>query len=306
MKQLKNPAASVRTRLLAHAKARGEEFQRVLTRYAIERLLYRLAQTDPADRYVLKGAMLFVTWPEHIFRPTGDLDLLGHGDPHPDSVRALFGRACGVVLEADGMVFDAATIQVETVREADKYEGVRLRLVGALGSARTTVHVDIGFGDHVHPQPERRAFPSLLPELPTPVVFMYPPESVVAEKLDAVIRFGLSNGRAKDFYDLWIAARSFRFDLAELVEAVRGTLTRRETTFPTEMPVGLTDAYAREVAERGLWTGFLRRTAPTLEPPSFSQLQAELRRFLGPVIASLPAPTVARRSWDHGASAWGP
>lgn len=82
-KVLKNPAVSIRVRLLAHAKQYGDDFQRVLTRYAIERLLFRLSQTNAAERYVLKGAMLFVTWPKHVFRPTGDLDLLGQGNPAP-------------------------------------------------------------------------------------------------------------------------------------------------------------------------------------------------------------------------------
>src|SRR3954452_19711563 len=105
-KIIKNPAASVRVRLLSHAKQRGDDYQRVLTRYAIERLLFRLSQTEACDRYVLKGAMLFVTWPEHVFRPTGDLDLLGHGDPDPVAITDLFTRICQVEEPADGIVFD--------------------------------------------------------------------------------------------------------------------------------------------------------------------------------------------------------
>ena len=68
--------------------------------------------------------------------------------------------------------------------------------------------------------------------------------------------------------------------------------------------MGLTDAFAKIVQERGLWTGFLRRNPPTLEPPPFLQLQEELRRFFGPIIATLGAPEGARGTWDPHAGAW--
>jgi hypothetical protein len=112
-KIVKNPAASIRARLLAHAKLHSDDFGRVLTRYAIERLLFRLSQTDAAERYVLKGAMLFVTWPQHALRPTGDLDLLGQGDSDPAALAELFTRICQVEAPDDGILFDPATLKVE-------------------------------------------------------------------------------------------------------------------------------------------------------------------------------------------------
>lgn len=299
-----DPAASIRARLLNHAKAHGDDFQRVLTRYAIERLLFRLSQTDASERYVLKGAMLFITWPEHVFRPTGDLDLLGHGDPSPAAISELFTRICQVVVPEDGIVFDPTTLNVEPVREVDMYRGIRLSLRGSLARAVIPVQVDIGFGDHVYPAPLRQSFPSLLPDMPTPRILMYPPHTVVAEKFEALIRFGEANGRIKDFHDIWVIARTFPFELSQLVEAVGGTLQRRGTAFPIQMPVGLTDAFAAIATEKGLWTGFLRRTPPTLPPPAFPALQEQLRRFLGPVIAALAAPGTARGQWDPDVGVW--
>lgn len=211
----------------------------MLTLYAIERLLFRLSQTEAAEDYVLKGAMLFATWPEHVARPTGDLDLLGRGDPSPDAIRAIFTDVCDVTLD-----------------------------------------------------------------LPTPRVLMYPPESVVAEKLEAMISLGETNGRLKDFYDLWLITRTFAPELATLVEAVGGTLRRRQTAPPIGTPVGLTDEYAKLVEARGLWSGFLRRSPPPLSPPPFVEVQAALRRFFSPVLASLAAPEAARGRWDRGAGAW--
>ncbi len=303
-KVLKNPAASVRARLLDHARQNGDEYQRVLTRYAIERLLFRLSQTEEVERYVLKGAMLFVTWPEHVFRPTGDLDLLGHGDPDPAAITELFTRICHVEAPADGITFDPVTLRVEPVREADKYQGVRLSLKGELAKAIIHIQVDIGFGDHVYPSPTRQTFPSLLPELPAARILMYPPETVVAEKFEAMIRFGEANGRIKDFHDMWVASRVFSFDLSSLVEAISGTLRRRETAAPTEMPVGLTEAFAKVAEERGLWSGFLHRNPPSVTPPPFAEVQQELRRFFGPVIATLALPERAKGRWDPDGANW--
>lgn len=303
-KHPRDQAASVRARLLDHAKRHGDDYQRVLTRYAMERLLFRLSQTEATERYVLKGAMLFVTWPEHVFRPTSDLDLLGHGDPDPVAITELFTRICQVEVPDDGIVFDPATLKVEPVRETDKYQGVQLSLKGELSRAVIPVQVDIGFGDHVYPPPNRQIFPCLLPDLPAANILMYPPETVVAEKFEAMIRFGDANGRIKDFHDIWVMTRTFSFDLPSLVEAIGGTLRRRETAIPTEMPAGLTESFARIAEERGLWSGFLRRNPPTLQPPSFLELLQDLRRFFGPVIDSLALPEGAKGRWDPNGGAW--
>jgi hypothetical protein len=200
--------------------------------------------------------------------------------------------------------FTDVRLKVEPVREVDKYQGARLSLRGRLAGAVIPVLVDIGFGDYVHPAPKRENFPSLLPGLPQANILMYPPETVVAEKFEAMIRFGEANGRIKDFHDIWVTTRTFRFDLSNLVEAVGGTLRRRETAIPNAMPVGLTEAFAAIADERGLWSGFLRRTPPSLEPPALPQLLAELRRFFAPVIAGLGHPEAARGHWDPHLSAW--
>jgi nucleotidyltransferase AbiEii toxin of type IV toxin-antitoxin system len=281
-KVVKNPAASVRAKLLAHAKKHGDEYQRILTRYGIERLLFRLSQTEAVERYILKGAMLFVTWPEHAFRPTGDLDLLGQGNSDPAANAALFTRICQVEVPDDGLIFDPDTLKAEAVRGADRYQGLQLSLKGNLAGAIIHVQVDVGFGDHVYPAPTRQTFPSLLPELPAATILMYPPETVVAEKFEAMIRFGEANGRIKDLYDIWVTTRIFRFDLPTLVEAVGGTLRRRQTAIPTEMPVGLTDVFAAIAEAHGLWSGFLRRSPPTLQPSFLRSVARRIAALLRP------------------------
>ncbi|WP_246506212.1 nucleotidyl transferase AbiEii/AbiGii toxin family protein [Mesorhizobium silamurunense] len=216
---------------------------------------------------------------------------------------ALFKHICQMELPEDGILFDPTTLKVEAVREDNKYQGARLTLKATLAGAIITVQVDIGFGDHVYPPPKREIFPSLLAGLPEASILMYPPETVIAEKFEAMIRFGQTNGRVKDFHDIWVATRIFPLEMTNVVEAVGGTLQRRGTAIPTEMPVGLTEPFAA-IAEAGLWKGFLRRTPPVMEPPPFSQLLGELRRFFGPIIVSLSVPEGARGRWDPDGSAW--
>lgn len=297
-------AASVRARLLAHAKRHGDTFERILTRYAIERLLFRLSHTDAAQRYVLKGAMLFVTWPDQAFRPTGDLDLLGQGDPDPAAILKVLKAICETDVPQDGIVFDPGSIRIETRREGERYAGVEARLLGTLDGARIPVQIDIGFGDHIHPEPRRQIFPSLLADMPTATLLMYPPETVIAEKFEAIVHLGEGNTRLKDYYDIWLTTRTFGFNLADVVGAVSGTLKRRETPIPENLPVGLRAHYARVAVERGLWSGFLRRTPPTRDPPAFPKVQADLVTFFTPVLDGLLRPDSAQGRWDPHAGTW--
>ncbi len=300
----KNHAASVRQRLLNHSRAHKEGFQRVVTRYAIERLLYRLSTTKGAERYVLKDAMLFLTWPQHVFRPTGDLDLLARGDADPASVREFFSRVCEVDLPEDGITFDPSAVRVEQIRDGDKSHGIRLTMTAELAGSITRFHVDVGYGDHVYPPPRWGEFPTLLAGLPKAAVLMYPPETVIAEKLETMITFGEANSRLKDFYDIWILSRTFDFDLATLAEAVGGTLRRRESDLPVGMPVALTDRFANSPETQSLWSGFLSRQAPTVPPPPFEDVLADLRRFLLPVLEAIRAPETSAGRWNSGHGNW--
>ncbi len=123
MTEVKNLPASIRAKLLGRAKDSGANFDRVLVRYGVERFLYRPSQHAYRDRFILKGAMLFLTWPQGAFRPTGDLDLLGFGPPDPDAMKAVFADICAVPDAGDALRFDIDSIAVEAMREDEKYRG---------------------------------------------------------------------------------------------------------------------------------------------------------------------------------------
>ncbi|NRQ17950.1 hypothetical protein BHMPCIPO_05213 [Ensifer sesbaniae] len=179
-KEIRNVGASVRARLLQLSNASGQSFDLVLTRFALERLLFRLSQSPHADRFVLKGAMLMMSWFEDPHRGTRDLDLLGFGSPEPDLMLETFREILAQKVD-DGVMFDADTLRVDRIREELEYGGLRLRAVASISGARINLRIDIGFGDALEPGAEMLDYPSML-DFPAPRLRAYARETVIAEK----------------------------------------------------------------------------------------------------------------------------
>jgi predicted nucleotidyltransferase component of viral defense system len=279
--ETRNVGASVRARLLTRARAEKTDFQILLTRYALERLLYRLSISAHRDRFVLKGALLFVTWLHDPFRPTRDLDLLGYGASDVEAIAETFRSICSTPVPDDGVAFDIEGLTAAAIREDLEYGGVRVQTNSVIDGARIPIQVDIGFGDIVTPGPVEIDYPVLL-DFPSPHLRAYPIESVIAEKFQAIVQFGIANSRLKDFYDLWLIAQTFEFDGATLSAAVQRTFERRQTPMPTDVPAGLTRLYAEEWNVR--WTAFLNREHMNAAPIDLGQVLDDLRRFLVPLM----------------------
>lgn len=291
----RNVGASVRQRLLNLSRASGQTFDLLLTRYVLERLLYRLTRTPHRERFVLKGAMLLATWFADPHRPTRDLDLLGFGDPTPEAMLAVFREVCAVA-EDDGVTFDLEALRIDHIREALEYGGLRLRTVATVAGARVHVVVDIGFGDAIEPGLEELDLPVLL-DLPAPRLRAYARETVIAEKFQAMVALGRANTRFKDFYDLWVLSRTHTFDDDRLARAIRATFERRGTEIPTDPPDALTPTFADDPLKRQQWTAFVEDLAAgSLE---LSAVIADLAAFLMPYAlqaraleATLTRPTI--------------
>jgi len=277
-RQPRDVGASIRARLLNLAREKGQAFDLLLTRYATERLLYRLSTTPHRDRFVLKGAMLMTTWFDDPHRPTRDVDLLGYGDSAPEPMLAVFREICAVE-ENDGILFDVDALRVELIREELEYGGLRLRTTALLAGARITIFIDIGFGDAIEPGIEEIELPVML-NLPAPRLRAYPRETVVAEKFQAMVLFGLANTRLKDYYDIWILSRSHAFDAKRLSRAIAATFERRRTAIPEDLPDALTSAFSTDPAKQRQWEAFARDLAA--EVPSLEVIVADLSGFLMP------------------------
>ena len=298
-KREKNTAASVRDRLLALARGRGEDFQLLLTQYGLERLLYRLSQSGYRDRFILKGAMLFVLWSDQPHRPTRDVDLLAFGDSSEAGLQAIFRELCDVTVEDDGLMLMADSVQVEVIRDATEYGGIRVKLFGDLAGARVPIQADIGFEDAVTPEAKEIEFPTLLGN-PAPHLRAYPRETVVAEKYQALVNLGLAKSQLKDFYDLWVIAREFNIDVANLSEAIRNTFSRLQTPLPEHIPSGLSAEFHGDVQKNKQWNAFLRKGSLTTKPPSLLKVCGLLERFLlPPTLAALREHEFTAK-WDAG------
>jgi predicted nucleotidyltransferase component of viral defense system len=254
----KDLAASVRARLLNKAKAEQSDFNGVLVRYALERLLYRLSRSAHADRFLLKGAMLFTLWYDMPHRPTRDVDLLGFGASDLASIAQTFKEIASVVAE-DGMRFDPESVTAEEIRKEAGYAGVRVLISAELAGARVKAQVDIGFGDAVTPGPVQAVYPVMLEDFPAPTLQAYPVYTVIAEKLHAIALLGMTNSRLKDYLDLSVLLERETLDADILAKAIAGTFRRRGMLVPAVLPVGLSDEFASDASRQALWRAFLKK-----------------------------------------------
>ena len=275
-------AESVFAKLKARFRKEGGDFQALLERYALERLLYRLSQSPHADHFVLKGAQLFALWSGTPHRPTRDADLLGYGDGSAEALHAIFAELAQLPdMPDDGLVWDVATLQVLPIRKEAEYGGMRLRWKALLHGAQIRVQIDIGFGDAITPEATTVQWPSLL-DLPAPKLHAYPPETVIAEKLEAAVKLGRLNSRMKDFYDLHWLAQNRIFDTVVLVRAMRATFERRQTPLPDVCPLALTQAFAQDKDKQTQWQAFLRKN--DLAAPPLAEVIQTLHDFLWPLL----------------------
>jgi Nucleotidyl transferase AbiEii toxin, Type IV TA system len=251
-------AASVRARLLNVAKATGTDFNLVLVRFALERLLFRLSTSAYSDRFVLKGALLFTLWYDLPHRATRDADLLGFGPSDTGSMASVFRDIASVAVD-DGIVFDPASVRVGVIRKDAGYGGVRVTLNGKLANARCVAQVDVGFGDAVTPGPTDAVYPVLLDDLPAPRLRTYPVYTVVAEKLHAIVVLGMVNSRLKDYLDLVVIMEREALDEPTLALAIAATFQRRGTALPNAPPVGLSDEFALDPTRIALWQSLLKK-----------------------------------------------
>ena len=290
-----NSPASVRARLLNVSKQSGEDFQAILTRYAIERFLYRLGASEQRESFILKGAMLFVAWQGNLHRPTKDLDLLGFGSSSVEDVARRI-REIAATSGDDGIAFDADSLVTEVIKEDAEYEGVRAKLVATLEQAKIRMQIDVGFGDAVQPEPRMSQFPTVLKQISAPVLLMYPPEAVIAEKFHAMVVLDIRNSRMKDFYDLWYLSETQTFDSVLLRESLEATFKRRGIPLPTELPFALTEGFLLDETKILQWRGFLHRLQLEAHSPDLVTAGKRIAEFVGPLLMGRTKDQIWRAS----------
>ncbi|MGA9998111.1 MAG: nucleotidyl transferase AbiEii/AbiGii toxin family protein [Pyrinomonadaceae bacterium] len=304
MTKQRNLAASVRQRLLNASRTRREDFQVTLTRYALERLLYRLSRSGYREQFIIKGAMLFSIWNESPHRPTRDLDLLSFGASEITRLENTFCEIIDTEVEPDGLEFITDTVRGGRIKEDQEYEGVRVNLQARLEGARISLQVDIGFGDAVTPAPEEIEYPTLLAGSPAPRLRAYSRYSVVAEKFQAMVMLGIANTRMKDFYDVLTLARTFDFDGEVLCQSLKATFERRATELPLTTPLALTPEFYMEQTKQSQWNAFLKRSQLMEKSAPLEEVAALLQNFLMPPTLAASKDESFEMRWNYSAASW--
>ena len=289
-------AESIQARLLNLARAQHQDFNQILTCYARERFLYRMAKTEPT--LLLKGASLYGLDQGLPARPTKDLDLLQRGPTTVTEAETMVRRVCAVPCPEDGVVFDPASVRGEPIRKDrdPATAGVRLRLTGYLGpKVRLPVQIDLGFGRAVIPPPRLADYPNLLPGLPQAKLLAYHWETAIAEKLESIVKHDAVNTRVKDFFDIWHQATHAPFSYQALRAAVLATFEECQQPLPEVLPYGLTDDFANDPRTLAAWAGWSWRLQAAGAPERLAEAMPLIREFTGPVILGQLLPTAR---WD--------
>lgn len=275
-----NYGKSVHDRLLNIAKSRNLSYQMLVSRYVQERLLYRLSISRYREHFFLKGGALIYAISGLEARPTVDIDFLGEKiNRDMEFLRNVFAEICSIKYDADGISFDSSSIETEELMLNKEYNGVRIRIGAKLHSMRETVSMDIGFGDVVYPHANELDYPALLEENPIKLL-AYSPETVVAEKFEAMIKLGLLNSRMKDFYDVYMLLTSNSLKMDELGNAISATFANRNTPYVENHPL-FTDTFKTDSSRNMRWKAYLKRIKSPYDL-SFSEVVDKITEELNP------------------------
>ena len=285
--QNKNYGKSIRTKLLNVAKKENIFYQTILTRYFQERLLYRMSQTRYRSNFYLKGGALMYAYERFAARPTLDIDFLGNNISNEGtSIIAAFKEICSVPFEEDGVIFDVEHITAQNITEFKDYHGIRLSIPVKMDSIAQVLTMDIGFGDVVTPSPVNLDFPILLEHLPCANILAYSLETVIAEKMHAIIDLADQSSRMKDYYDLHRILKEEKYDSEVLQEAIIHTFENRHTPYDENTMFFRKDFGINQQMEVR-WKAFMRKITKATDL-SFSEVVAFIHETLRPYWENIP------------------
>ena len=300
-KEVTNIPASILQRLKNYSGERLEDYGLTLSQYAIERLLYRLSKSEYADQFVLKGAQLFRLWTDTPYRPTRDVDLLRYGSADVDELIQIFQEICKIEIDVqDGIEFLPETVRGEAIRDQAEYDGIRIKLKYRIGNTGQFIQIDVGFGDAIIPPASKIEFPSIL-DMPSATLKSYSRETVVAEKVEAMVSLGIANSRMKDFFDVYLLSQDFEFDGEILQVAIASTFARRKTAIPKDTALAFTKEFSDDPTKQAQWKAFSGRV-DGLSGVGFEQVIHSIAEFVAPVFQAISNAEQFRLTWKakHG------
>lgn len=293
-------AASVLAKLKNKAKASGISYQQCLQLFFQEEFLRRLAGSKYTENFVLKGGLFIYTLTNFESRATVDVDFLMRG-LNNDLARMdeIIAEILAVDTGNDFVTFKAT--KTEPIAIQRKYHGISTQITGYIKNVRVPFNVDIGVGDVIVPNAQRRNIQTQLDGYEQPEILTYSLESTIAEKFDAILQRLELTGRMKDFYDIYYLSRTFDFDGLKLQTAIQETLQNRGTAYDTNSFHRVL-ALADDEDMQTKWRFFLR----TLGNPqiAFADVMGEIKLFLFPVWETILADKELLRNWDPLTKSW--
>ena len=261
MSEIKNYGKSIKARLLNVAKQEEVFYQTILTRYFQERLLYRISQTRYRENFYLKGGALMYAYERFAARPTLDIDFLGTRISNDGKrIAEAFREICSVDCKEDGVQYDCDKIVTQNITKFKDYHGVRLSIPVTMDTIAQVLTMDVGFGDVVTPHPVSLDYPLLLEGLPEASILAYSTETVIAEKMHAIIDLADQSSRMKDYYDIYHLLTSFQYDTAILQDAINRTFENRHTPYNAGTMFFRED-FPNHPQMQVRWSAFLRKAA---------------------------------------------
>ncbi len=293
-------AASVLAKLKNKAKATGVSYQQCLQLFFQEEFLRKLAASQYAENFVLKGGLFIYTLTNFESRATVDVDFLMRG-LNNDMARMdeIIGEILAIPTGNDFVTFKAS--KSEPIAIQRKYHGISTQITGYIKNVRVSFNVDIGVGDVIVPNAQRRSIQTQLEGYTKPEILTYSLESTIAEKFDAILqRFELT-GRMKDFYDIYYLSRTFDFDGLKLQTAIQETLQNRGTAYEKDSFQRIL-ALAEDENMQIKWRHFLKSLGnPEIE---FQTVITGLAAFLSPVWEVVLQENEFLQQWHSDINCW--
>lgn len=296
-KEKKNLAESVLHRLKNHAKNTHRRTDELLRYFAIERFLYRLSLSQHSSKFFLKGGLMLKAWEISNHRTTLDIDLLGKTQNNFQNIKDIITDICNCEVTWDGINYETTSIKLTEMQVNGEYHGLRILFTANMHSAKIPMQLDIGFSDLIFPEPLVIAYPTIL-DFPVPKLKGYTPESVIAEKFEAMMKLGLVNTRMKDFFDVWILSQQLSFMGESLQSAIKMTFEKRQTPL-NALPDSINEVFYADLIHQTRWKQFLRNIENEGKNIEFPKVINDIKEFLQPIVIASINKQIFNKTWSH-------
>ena len=249
-------AMSLKAKIKNIAKARGVSAQVVLQNFFFECFLNRLSRSEYREKFILKGGLLIAAMAGLDVRSTMDMDTtvrsLSLDEEH---IKIAINTICTVPLN-DGITFQITGITF--IREDDEYGGFRVSLNAIYEIINAPLSIDITSGDVITPKPVKRLFKSLLNDTDQYELWSYNSETILAEKIETILRRSVGNTRPRDFYDVYLITKTQKFNKTIFNQALSATSAHRGTTEKISNVSEILEAIEKSQILRNQWEKYRR------------------------------------------------